>query len=486
VKVSGRATRYFILARGCEEKGRAALKDSHERADEPRRPVGILAAMLALTLTIVIARAGQLFAIRLASQNLQAVSPYDLPIKSLSLTFQRAALANNQVLVMYGSSELYCCERTYPSPLFFGSEPDGFVPFAVGRPGTGDLAFTQMLAAVADELRGRKIVVTASPQWFFFDVGIPDDEYVGNFSPEIADVFTFDSPLSLDLREAVARRMLDYPATLESRPILRHALEDLANPTSLNLLAYGALRPAGRIEAWVQQIRDAYETIKFIQTHADLRANTSMKTNQFDWINLLTQATDLAASQSTTNPFGIRDDGFSYELSLDPPLVHAAMKYFCAGQTNRHNEMFPYDIAWEQRMLSSREWIDLNLAYRTLRELGSEPLVYTVTMPGVFDDFTTTSEPVRQSYYRTYRNITTKYQLSSIDFEPHDEDRFFLNDPGSHLSPRGWVFINRAIDVYWHTSSAEQAQAAINDLANRVPNSPLPVPAAYCGSSVPG
>ena len=57
--------------------------------------------------------------------------------------------------------------------------------------------------------------------------------YAGNFSPEIADAFVFDAPLSLSLRQAAARRMLAYPQTLEGRALLRLALDALADGSPL-------------------------------------------------------------------------------------------------------------------------------------------------------------------------------------------------------------------------------------------------------------
>ena len=86
-----------------------------------------------------------------------------------------------------------------------------------------------------------------APVWFANTDAVNAASYAGNFSPAIADAFIFDSPISLSLREAAARRMLAYPETLAGRPLLRAAVENLADPTPLHLAAYYALLPLGRI-----------------------------------------------------------------------------------------------------------------------------------------------------------------------------------------------------------------------------------------------
>jgi len=56
-----------------------------------------------------------------------------------------------------------------------------------------------------------------------------------------------------------------------------------------------------------------------------------------------------------------------------------------------------------------------------------------------------------------------------LDFRAHDEDRYFVTDPGSHLSARGWAFADRALDVFWHAGSIDDIRAALATLARDVP-----------------
>ena len=225
-----------------------------------RRPVGILAALLAVGIIVGGLMAGQAYALRLAERNLATVASGPLPIKYDNLTFQRAAFAVTGELPMYGSSELFCCGQPDLPTQFFANAPAGFHPFAIGRAGTGDLMFLETFGALGSAVRGKRVVVSVSPQWFYGSRGITAG-YNGTFSPEIAEVFTYDAPLPMPLREAAAAQMAAHPSTLAGQGLLSLGVHALA---SGNLPLYYALLPVGRLDAWAHQIKDAWRTVAYL------------------------------------------------------------------------------------------------------------------------------------------------------------------------------------------------------------------------------
>jgi poly-D-alanine transfer protein DltD len=226
-----------------------------------RRPVGILAALIAAVIAVAGLKAGQAYALRLAEGDLARIAGPALPIKFETLTFQRAAYATADALPIYGSSELFCCGQPDLPTQFFAHAPAGFQPFAIGRAGTGDLMFLETFGALGPAVRGKHLVVSVSPQWFFGRAGITAG-YDGNFSPEIAETFVYDAPLPLALKEAAARQMAAHPQTLRGQGLLRLGVQALA---AGNVAAYYALLPLGRLDAWAQQLKDAWQTIEFIR-----------------------------------------------------------------------------------------------------------------------------------------------------------------------------------------------------------------------------
>jgi len=369
-----------------------------------RRPVGLLAALLAVTITIGGMLIGQGYAIRYAGQYLEAINSKQLPIKWESLTFQRAAYASGDWLPIYGSSELYYCGDPFRGIQLFATMPSGFDLFAAGRAGTADLLFAETFAALGADLRGKKLVISDSPPWFFSRDGQSAKAYAGNFSPEIADAVAFTAPISLPLRQGIARRMLAYPTTLAGRPLLRLALENLANGTPLRLAAYYALAPAGRLHAFVQQIRDAYHTVQFIRHNPQYQKNSPPSPAQLNWSQLVVLGTSIAEERSGLGPFGFpRGD---IDRLRNNRQYRQAVQLYCSGQSNRDGHIYGYPADWEHTMLQSAEWTDLQLELQTLNELGAQPLAVSLPMPGLYDDYTNISKAARDGYYQKYMTVT--------------------------------------------------------------------------------
>src|SRR5262249_43291280 len=163
-------------------------------APAARRLVVIPAALLAIAIAVCVAWTAQVAVLRAAVRSVGAVARVRDPIKHLTLTFQRAAFESGHMLPVYGTSELYCCGHPYRPTQLFASEPTGFDAFAIGRWGMGNLLFMQTFGALGHTLEGRKLVLIDSPPWFSNSYEAEARSYAGNFSPEIAGTFIFESP----------------------------------------------------------------------------------------------------------------------------------------------------------------------------------------------------------------------------------------------------------------------------------------------------
>lgn len=442
----------------------------------PRTGVGILAALIALAIALAAAYATQAYAVTVASHYLQSVAAQAIPIKWEGLTFQRAAYASGTTLPIYGSSELYCCGDPAMPTQVFAAAPTGFRVFPVGRAGTGDLFFMQTFAALGRDVQGKKLVISDSPGWFFGLQGMGDDPYAGNFSPEIAEAFVFDSPISLDLKERGAKRMLQHKGTLADQPLLHLAISDLADPTPMHVARYWALYPVGRVVSLIHQVQDATDTLTYIRTHPALRPDPSPRPSPIAWDRQLATMSGIAQQRDTTNPFGFPDTTYE-RIAKD---VKPALDAFCAGKNNHDGAAFAYPSGWQRNMTASAEWTDLDLELRVLNELGAQPLVYTLPMPGTYDDYTSISYSARGAYYRQYASVASAAGVPWLTFEEHDGDRYFLTDTGAHFSSRGWTFAGRALDLFWTGASLDEIRAALSELLHSSPAAPPPARASFC------
>jgi D-alanine transfer protein len=432
-----------------------------------RRPVGILAAMLALAIGVGLAWSGQRYVLHVSSRYLEAMANVRAPIKSITLTLQRAAIESGHTLPFYGSSELYCCGDPYRPTQLFASRPTGFDVFAIGRSGVGNLLFMEMFGALGYALDGKKLVMLDSPPWFSNTDAVNAASYAGNFSPAIADAFIFDSPVSLSLLEAAARRMRAYPDTLAGRPLLRVAVEALADPTPLHLAEYYVLLPLGRVQAWIERMQDVAQTRHFMHGKKSLVPNAKPRARLLHWPALATRATKIAVRRNSTNPFGFPNR--TYRFLLQRGDITSALDLYRSGSSNRDGQIYPPPTAWEQSVASSVHWTDLRLAAAVLREVHAKPFIWSMPMPGFYDNFTVLSRRERQLYYERWAHELEQLGVPWLDFRDADEDLYFMTDTGAHFSPRGWLFADRALDMFWHEKSIDGIRRALATLAQEVP-----------------
>jgi D-alanine transfer protein len=432
-----------------------------------RPAVGILAAMLALTIAIGVAWSGQRYVLNLSGRYLEAMASIRAPIKSITLTLQRAALASRHTLPLYGSSELYCCGDPYRPTQLFASQPAGFDVFAIGRAGIGNLVFMEIFGALGHALDGKKLVLLDSPPWFSNTHEVNAASYAGNFSPAIADAFIFDSPVSLALREAAAGQMLAYPETLAGRPLLRAAVQALADPTPLHLAGYYALLPLGRVQSWIERMQDVAETRHFIRGRKTMLPNPAPHPRRLRWTAMARRATKIAERRDSTNPFGFPNR--TYRVLLQHGEIANALDVYRSGSTNRDGQLYPAPTEWERSVAGSVHWTDLRLVAAVLRELRAEPFIWSMPMPGFYDNFTVLSRRERQLYYDRWEHELEQLGVPWLDFRDADEDLYFMTDTGAHFSPRGWLFADRALDMFWHGASIDQIRQALATMGREVP-----------------
>ena len=87
---------------------------------------------------------------------------------------------------------------------------------------------------------------------------------------------------------------------------------------------------------------------------------------------------------------------------------------------------------------------------RGLSELGARPLVMSQPIPGKYYDYIGISHDARLQYYSKLRALAGQYGVPVVDFENHDDDQYFVTDPNSHLSRKGWAYYDQALDAFFH------------------------------------
>jgi D-alanine transfer protein len=342
------------------------------------------------------------------------------PEKSRAIAIQRWAFAQADLLPVYGSSELII-GSTHDADQIFKYYPTGFRPFAVASPAATPIIMTLRLGSLGAALHGKRVVITISPPEFYRP-RLEQPSYNANFSRVQATALTFNRQIPYALRQAAARRMVQYPATIADDPILRWGLEALADGSPLGPVRYAAVLPLGMLQRAVLGLCDHWQFVVFVHRHPEARN---------------------AANRGRNNPFGL---DANYWRANAPRLQHP-IDARSARMPLQVISLMANGLRHEPRSL---EWQDFALLLDIVRALGGQPLVVSAPFPGPFYDYWRMTADKRARYYAQVRAITSRERVPLVDFAEHDRDRGFIRDAQEHLTDKGWVQYDEVFDAFFH------------------------------------
>ena len=342
-------------------------------------------------------------------------------LKNQGLAFQRAAARAPNVLPIYGSSELLVPPVPEKGNNFFRTAPTGFQLSPVGGGGASPLIMLQKVGALGSDLRGKKLAISLSPNWFLTPK--PSwNGYKGNFSLMAASEMAFGTALDFELKREVALRMIEFPSTLEKSPLLEFALTRLASGRWLDRAIFCAVWPLGKAETSVMELQDHFAALSYIRRK--IKAAPQRQPKILDWPELIAkvEAANPSDWSKTSKPSrlnaqiipGSRDVGFRYGVNVSP------------------------------------SWTDLELLLRTLARVHARPLLLSMPIAGEFYDHAGVSRSAREDYYTKLRALVQRYHFALVEFKAHDEDPAFLLRYQSHLTAKGWMFYNRTLDDFFN------------------------------------
>src|SRR5437016_12937961 len=222
----------------------------------------LFSALVACAIVIAILGSGRLLAIYLEGKTVHWIAPRDFFIKNQGLAFERAAARTPDIFLLYGSSELIDPIPNRASD-FFSSAPTGFQVCPVGKAGTTSLIILQKLGALGSELRGRKVAISLSASSFLTPALRPEF-FAGNFSLQAASGILFGDGVDLNLKAAIAKRMLQFPDTLAENGLLHLAVSCLASGRPVDRIILMAICPLGKLQNLMLDLQDHFEALVYI------------------------------------------------------------------------------------------------------------------------------------------------------------------------------------------------------------------------------
>jgi len=382
----------------------------------------LFAGLIAVGLVATVLFSAEMTAVHRERATVRASAPELFPLKNQGLAFQRAAARAPYVLPFYGSSELTAVLVPERAHIFFRTAPTGFQISPVGAGGANSLIMLQKIGALGSDLRGKKIAISLSPGWFVKPSPRWLDGYKGNFSLMAANEVVFGAALDFRLKRDIASRMLKCPSTLENSPFLEFVLKRLASGRWLDRVIFCVLWPVGKAQTTILELQDHFAASNYLRHKIKPAEQFYPKTP--NWSQLI-------ASEGGSN-------------------ATAADKITKASSLGKEKMLGRRDAVFRERMNTSTAWVDLELLLRTLASVHASALLLSMPIAGDLYDQEGVSRSAREDYYIKLSALVQRYHFRLVEFKEHDEDPGFLYRHQSHLTAKGWIYYDRALDDFFH------------------------------------
>jgi len=379
----------------------------------------LFAAVIACGLVAAVLFGARMVAVHREHATVLSTAPELFPLKNQGLAFQRAAACAPNVLPLYASSELAALQVPERANIFFRTAPTGFQVSPVGAGGMAPLNILQKVGALGSDLRGKRLAISLSP-------GLTTNpgckSYDGNFSLMAASEMVFGTVLGFELKQQIASRMLECPGNLEKSPLLEFAVRLLASGRWLDRVVFYALWPIGKVQNTVLEMQDHFAALGHILHNIKPAPRGHLEI--IDWPKLISKVSALKPTDE------------------DKPEKPSSL----------HQQKAPGsgDAAFRSRMDTAPGWTDLELLLRTLASVHARPLLLSMPFDGQSYDETGISRSARDDYYKRLRALAQRYHFALVEFKGHDEDPAFLYLHKSHLTAKGWIYYDRALDDFFH------------------------------------
>ncbi len=372
------------------------------------------------------------YAKALESRYINALTPLDLQQTRNGSAIQRAAFQQPDLLPVYGSSEITMIATNYQANLFFSTYPTGFTTIDIANLGMSSITMAQNLAALGPVLKGKKVVISITPAPFTMGA-LSEQYYAGNYTRLHAYEMIFSLYLSMDIKSAAAKRMLEFPSTLQADPFLKLTLSVLNKPSLPTKAFYYIAWPFGELQTIVMNLQDHAAVVGYLRSHA-INADVQREPRTIDWSATLAAALQEQKMRTLSNPYGVEDTKWkNYGNLLASPIIPGS-----------GDKRFIRDVQ------GAREWDDLEILLSVLQELGAKPLILSRPMNVHLWEALGVSEQAQNTFYTKLYDVTAPYNVQVVDYREYGTDIYFSIDQAAHTSREGWVYVDQTLDDFFH------------------------------------
>lgn len=362
--------------------------------------------------------------------------------KLLGNVQQAAAFRTPGVLPLYGSSELNDAVDNRAEE-FFLAHAEGLRVFPIGRPGNTSLLILEKLAGAGSAVRGRKVAIFLSPNWFLRrEINVA--QLQDNVTATQLCAWIFGDSLSPAFKRRFARRLLEHPGAVENEPMLTLCLSCLARDTAIDRARFALLTPIGLVRDFLLERLDFWEALREMRLMRPLPKPTVAQR----WRRPPAPLDDAHWQH-------LADKAEVFDRRRSPGSAYAALPPAPDDPAPRPGIPRRRDAEFASRLDASDEWRDLALLIDGLKELGADAVFVSQPFNGIYQDLEGETPEMRQRYYDRLAATVKPSGYPLLDFSSHEHDKFFFNDE-NHPSAKAWIFYDHCLDAFYHGSLSAQ------------------------------
>jgi D-alanine transfer protein len=229
--------------------------------------------------------------------------------------------------------------------------------------------------------------------------------------------------------------MLNFPEPLQDKSFIKFSLEKLAGDSFVDRLLYHLAWPLARLQIAVLRTQDHYATVDFMRHNLSAEVvNITRAPQEIDWDALVPVAEQEQITNTDSNPFGVDNSQWPKIKELFEYPVEPGSK----------------DAEFIQDVELAREWDDLDLALRVMKELNVNAVIMSNPMNTPLWEIIGVSEQAQNTYYEKLHEVVNPYGFPVVDFHEYQNEPYFSMDLASHASRKGWIYVNEALDRIYH------------------------------------
>lgn len=360
--------------------------------------------------------------------SINLINSYGNDVKNGSTFIQKTAAKNKNIFMLYGSSELGTTNIPYNPINYFPKQEDKFIVSPIGKGYMQDLEHAMKFASNPD-LKGKKVGFIISMQWFLYKDGIPNDDFQMNFS-ELQFYETMGNPsLSEDVKKELAKRVYSLTSNNSFYSDLSLYTKLYTSNSLSRKIEFTLLKPYFAIK---RNLLSFSSNIKSYKLSRSTKGTTNLNMNNLSAIDekeSFAEAEKLGKKLANNNKFYINNDYYNTYIKNNLGKIK-----------NQYKNV---------KLTNSKEYEDLNILLKICKAQGIKPLFILMPVNAKYYDFSGINESTRQAYFTKTKNLISSYGFDVSEFQNHEYEKYLMQD-GMHLGWKGWLYVDKEIDKYYH------------------------------------